>query len=197
MRKLKLEIQLSVDGFAADKQGGMDWAIWPYTGSDWLWDKALQRYHNDLTTSSDCILLSRTMAGGFHDHWEEVAKNVNDPQYAFAKPITEMRKVVFSRTLTKSVWKNTVLAEGDYVEVINKLKKEPGKDIIVYGGATFVSSLIQAGLIDEFHLLINPTAIGSGLPIFHTLNEKQGLQLVKAIGFDCGVTVLYYKKRNT
>jgi dihydrofolate reductase len=63
----------------------------------------------------------------------------------------------------KSIWKNTELAKGDFVHAINQLKNQKVKDIIVYGGATFVSSLINVGLIDEFHLFVNPTALGNGM----------------------------------
>ena len=68
--------------------------------------------------------------------------------------------------------------------------------MIVYGGATFVSSLIQAQVIDEFHLFVNPVAIGEGLPIFKMLNTPQNLELMRARGFACGVAVLHYKRKN-
>ena len=193
MRKLKLEVQLSVDGFIADKNGNMSWMVWPYTPPEWYWDKALQQYHNDLHQSSDCILLSRNMAGGFHDFWEAVAQNPTDPRYAFAKPVSDMHKVVFSKTIQKSVWKNTVVANGDYVKFITQLKKQEGKDMICYGGSTFISSLIKAELIDEFHLIINPTVIGEGLPIFNMITRHQHLRLNKATAFECGVAILEYK----
>ena len=192
MRKLKLEVQISVDGFIADADGDMSWMIWPYTPPEWYWDKKLQQYHNDLQTSSDCILLSRNMAGGFHDFWKQAAQDPKDPRYTFAKPITDMHKVVFSRKLKKSVWENTEVAKGDYVNFIQQLKKKKGKDIICYGGSKFISSLIKAELIDEFHLIINPAIIGTGLPIFTSLTRKQNLRLNNAIGFDCGIAVLQY-----
>jgi dihydrofolate reductase len=193
MRKLKLEVQMSVDGYIADAKGSMSWMIWPYSTPVWNWDKALQQYHIDLQTSSDCILLSRNMAGGFHDFWEQVAGDAADPRYAFAKPITDMKKIVFSRKLKKSTWKNTTLVTGDYVKAIRQIKNEEGEDIICYGGATFISSLIQSELIDEYHLIINPTIVGKGLPIFQTITRMQQLTLNKAIGFECGVVVLHYE----
>jgi dihydrofolate reductase len=193
MRKLKLEVQLSVDGFVADKNGDMSWMVWPYTPSEWYWDKALQQYHIDLQTSSDCILLSRNMAGGFHEFWEGVAQDQTDPRYAFAKPVTDMHKIVFSKELKKSEWKNTEIAKGDYVKFIKQLKKKEGKDIICYGGSTFISSLIEAELIDEFNLIINPSIIGDGLPIFQRITRRQDLRLSKATGFECGVAVLQYQ----
>ena len=113
---------------------------------------------------------------------------------------TDTQKVVFTKTLTESdpvveAWNNTVLAKGDLVDEIIKLKKQEGKDIIVYGGANFVSALIKHGLIDEFHLFINPAAIGSGMAIFKELAVKQNLTLIKSAAFDCGIVVLNYEPK--
>ncbi|GET26004.1 hypothetical protein NT017_23330 [Prolixibacter sp. NT017] len=135
---------------------------------------------------------------GFIAHWASASQNPKDPQFEFAKHITDTQKIVFTKTLDKSAsipggWDKTNIAEGDFVDAINILKKKKGKDIIVYGGATFVSSLIRAKLIDEFHLLINPVAIGGGLPIFKNLASKQTLTLVKSRAFDCGTVLLHYK----
>jgi len=62
-------------------------------------------------------------------------------------------------------WENTVVAGGDLTQTINQLQAQPGGDMIAYGGATLVSDLIAVGLLDELHLFVNPTAIGSGLPV--------------------------------
>jgi dihydrofolate reductase len=92
-------------------------------------------------------------------------------------------------------WENTDLANGDLAEEIIKLKKQDGKDIIAYGGATFVSALIKLGLIDEYHLFINPTAIGAGMSIFKELKSYLNLTLVKSKSYQCGITVVYYEKK--
>ena len=105
------------------------------------------------------------------------------------------KKVVFTKTLDRSEWDNTVLGKGDLVDEITKLKKQDGTDIIAYGGATFVSALIKQRLIDEFHLFINPTAIGNGMTIFKELDSKQNLTLVKSISFNCGIVVLNYEPK--
>jgi dihydrofolate reductase len=73
------------------------------------------------------------------------------------------------------------------------LKSSEGNDISVYGGGNFVSNLIKHNLIDEYHLFINPAAIGSGIPIFQGLKEKLPLKLIKSTGFSCGITVLCYE----
>ncbi|HJV47843.1 MAG TPA: dihydrofolate reductase family protein [Geothrix sp.] len=194
MRKLKLEMQVSLDGFTADPDGRTDWMVWNWS-ADWTWDAALRQHHIDLTTSSDCILLSRAMAvEGFSRHWEKVAADPSDPQHAFAKPVADMRKVVFTKTLEGSAWRHTELAKGDLAETVNRLKREPGKDLLAYGGPTFASSLIRADLIDEFHLFVNPTILGHGRSMFRNLGRRRDLRLVKSTAYPCGVTVLLYDR---
>ncbi len=164
--------------------------IWNW-GNNWAWDKKLQKNFTDLTNSIDCILLSRQMAEeGFVAHWEKVAENHKGPQFIFAKKICDTRKIVFTKTIHQSRWNNTYIAKGNFIDEITALKKEKGKDIIVYGGATFVSSLIQENLINEYYLFVNPTALGNGMSIF---KQKTNLALVNATSYDCGITVLKYK----
>lgn len=184
-RKLKLQMQLSVNGFVAAPNGEMDWMTWN-------WTEDIKNYVGNITGSVDTILLGRKMAGGFISHWTSVAASPQNPEYEFAKRMVDYPKVVFTKTLEKSTWANTVLAKGNLADEINKLKNKSGKDIIVYGGATFVSNLIPQKLIDEFHLFINPAAIGTGMSIFSKLGEKQDFKLVKSQAFDCGINLIVY-----
>src|SRR6266498_4929012 len=166
MGNLVLEIQTSIDGFIASTDGSTNWMHWNW-GSEWTWDSELQQYHNALTLSANCIFISRQMAEeGFIAHWQNAAKDPSSPLYTFARHVTNTPKVVFSNTLNKSVpipggWDNTDIVGNDYVNSIRGLKQQYN-NLLVYGGATFVSSLIKAGLIDELHFLVNPVAIGSG-----------------------------------
>lgn len=180
MRKLKLQVQISVDGYIAGTNGEMDWMVWD-------WDDKLKNYVKQLTEPVDCIVLGRKLAQGFIPHWAA------NPKEEGADKINSSKKVVFTKTLDKSEWDNTILAKGSLVDEINKMKSQDGKDIIGYGGATFVSALIKHGLIDEFYLFINPTAIGNGMTIFQELDSKQNLTLVKSTSFDCGIVVLNCK----
>ena len=185
MRKLKLQVQMTIDGYIAGPNGDMDWVTFN-------WDDELLKYTTNLTVSFDCIVLGRKLAQGFIPHWAAVAANPEDTEYTAGIKFTDTPKVVFSKTLNQSEWDNTVLAKGDLVDEITKLKQQDGKDIMVYGGATFVSSLIKHRLIDEFHLFVNPVAIGNGLPIFQELESKQHLTLLKSTAFSCGIVVLNY-----
>jgi dihydrofolate reductase len=179
MRKLKLQVQMTVDGYIAGLNGEMDWLTIN-------WDDELKKYVTGITEPVDCIVLGRILAQGFIPHW------ASHPELEGADKFNSTKKVVFTKTLEKSEWDITVLAKGDLVDEITNLKRQPGKDIIAYGGATFVSALIKHRLIDEFHLFINPAAIGTGKTIFKELGSRQNLTLVKSISFDCGIVVLNY-----
>jgi dihydrofolate reductase len=190
MRKLILQVQITVDGFIAGPNGEMDFMVWD-------WDEEGKKYVSELTDSIDCILLGRKLAEGFIPYWEKVVSDKNNPEYLFGKKMSDTSKVVFSRKLKVIEWNNARLAKGELKAEINSLKNQNGKDIIAYGGGTFVSSLIKEGLVDEFQLFVNPVAIGNGMPIFKELDSKQELILIKAIPFACRIVVLNYElKRN-
>ena len=88
------------------------------------------------------------------------------------------------------------MAKGNFKEEITNLKKQSGKDILVFGGAGFVSSLIKEGLIDEYHLIVNPTAIGNGMTIFNSLDRIQKFTPTQAKLYSGGKIVLSYKPKN-
>jgi dihydrofolate reductase len=140
-------------------------------------------------------VLGRVTAQDFIPHWASVAANPHDPDFAVGKKLTDTPKIVFSNILTESKWPNAKLIKGAIVEKINQLKQQAGDDILVYGGSGFVSSLVRHGLVDEYHLLVNPVAIGSGMTIFKSLESNLRLTLVKARQFSCGTVLLCYKPK--
>ena len=180
MRKLKLQVQISVDGFIAGPNGEMDWLTFN-------WDEGLMKYVGDITDPVDTIILGRKLAEGFIPTWASRPKDEPGAEKMVSTP-----KVVFTRTLATSGWDNTTLAAGDLTEEINNLKSQDGGDIIAYGGANFTSNLITAGLIDELHLFVNPVILGKGLPIFQEIDGKQNLELKNSQAFPCGIVVLCY-----
>jgi dihydrofolate reductase len=191
MRKLKLQVQRSVDGCIAGPNNEMDWMVW-------FGDEKLREYENRLHEPVDTILLGRKMTNEFVSYWSNVMNKNEDPEYAFAKKMIETSKVVFTKSLNKSEWINTEIATGDLKDEITKLKsRDDGGDIIVYGGASFDSSLIEENLIDEFYLFINPVAIGNGKTIFKDLKVIRKFTLIESIAFDSGIVLLHYEvKRN-
>jgi dihydrofolate reductase len=188
LRKLKLQVQMSIDGCIAGPNNEMDWMVW-------YGDEKLRECENRIHEPVDTILLGRKMAGEFISYWSDVAGKPDDPEYAFAKKMIETPKVVFTKTLDKSEWINTELATGDLKDEISRLKSQKGGDIIVYGGASFDSSLIKEKLIDEFYLFVNPVAIGKGKTIFKDLSEIQKLSLIESISFDSGIVLLHYEAK--
>lgn len=187
MRKVKLQMQMSIDGYVARPNGESDWMTWNP-------DDQLLQFINSMIDSSDTILLGRKMTDDFVSHWENVVSN--NPDHLFAKKMVDTPKVVFTKTLDKSTWNNTTLAKGNLADEIANLKKQKGKDIIVYGGAGFVSSLIKEGLIDEYHLIVNPVAIGNGLTIFKALDRMQKFSPIQSKLYPGGKIVLSYKPNN-
>ena len=190
MRKLRLQVQMSVDGCIAGPNGEMDWMVG-------LFDDELIKYAYKITESVDTILMGRKMTDVFISSWLDVMNKPDDPWYAFSKKMIEIPKVVFTKTLNKSRWINTDIATGDLVEEVSKIKSQNGRDIIVYGGASFDSSLIKEKLIDEFYLFINPVAIGNGMTIFKDLNEIQKYTLIESKAYESGIVLLRYEvKKN-
>ena len=184
MRKLKLQMQLTIDCFVAGADGEMDWMVWD-------WDDELKKYVSALHEPVDLILLGRNMMPGFIDAWNAQIDNPETGE--FARLMVETPKIVFSGSLENSEWKNTIIASGDLTEEIKKLKAAEGGDIIVYGGASFVSSLIKNNLIDEYNLFVNPVAIGQGMTIFGELENYLKFKLVNSKAFSCGITAFRYE----
>lgn len=183
MRKLKLQMQLSVDGYCAGPNGEMDWMTWN-------WGDDIKGYVTQLSENIGTIVMGRKLAEGFIPHWTAAAQTADADE--FTHKMVNLPKVVFSKTLTTSPWDNTVVA-NDLVAEITKLKATEGGDIMTYGGSAYASALIKANLVDDYHLFINPAAVGNGMPIFQSLDKKLGLKLIKAQAFDAGIVVLNYQ----
>ena len=184
MRKLKLQMQITIDGFVAGPEGQNDWVF--ASGPDAAgWQRIIE-----LADSCDTLLLGRKMAPDFIKHWENVVDNQPDSrEMPLAQRMVNLRKIVFSHTQTTISGRNVKMENGDLVTVVQEIKNEPGKDIMVYGGANFVSSLISHNLIDEYYFLICPVAIGAGLSIF---NEKKMLKLESSTPYNNGKVINKY-----
>lgn len=188
MRRLKLQVQMSIDGFVST--GPNDEQHWV----TWAWEE-IGPYVLGLLDSTDTILIGRKLAVDYIPYWQDVNTRPDDPMHETAQRIVRAKKVVFTKTLEKSEWDNTELAKGNLADEVKKLKTQNGKDMIVYGGSSFVSALIKEGLIDEFHLFVNPVALGHGGQIFDGLEKYKNLKLKKSIVYDCGIILLYYEPK--
>jgi dihydrofolate reductase len=185
MRKLKLQMQVTVDGCVAGPEGQLDWMTFDM-------DPALLAFITHLTDTSDTILMGRKMTEGFVKYWEHAVTQKDSPEYGFAQKMVGLPKVVFSRTVSHVEGKNVRVENGDLAGAVKQLKSQPGKDLIVYGGATFVSSLIEQGLIDEMNFFVNPVAIGSGMRVF---KGRKPLKLASSTAYSSGIVVNSYLPR--
>src|SRR5687768_3096816 len=184
MRKLKLQVQMTVDGFVAGPKGELDW-IW--IGKQ---DESILQHVIELADTCDTILLGRRMTREFIDHWENVLDNQpTSVEQPLAQRMVSMRKIVFSHSETAIKGRNVEVENGDLAAAVQALKKQPGKDIMVYGGATFVSSLISQNLVDEYYIFRRPVAIGNGLSIF---KEQKLLALESSISYKNGTLLNKY-----
>jgi dihydrofolate reductase len=178
-------MQVTVDGYVAGPEGQLDWMTFDM-------DPGLLAFITHLTDTCDTILLGRKMTEGFIKYWEQAVTQKDSPEYAFAQQMVGYPKVVFSKTVKHVEGKNVRVENGEVAAAVKEMKGRPGKDIVVYGGATFVSSLIEQGLIDEMNFFVNPVAIGNGLRVF---KGRAPLKLDTSTAYPCGIVVNTYHRR--
>jgi len=188
MRKLKLQMQTSLDGYVStgpnDEQAWVTWAL-----------EEIKSEVNSILDSSDTIIIGRKLAMDYIPFWDETYKNPGHEMHDMAKRIVAAKKIIFTKTLDKSIWANTELAKGNLKDEVQKLKNQKGKDIVVYGGSEFVSALIKEKLIDEFHFFINPVVLGKGVQVFDQIENFRQLKLKNVITFNCGIVKLTYEPK--
>ncbi|HZI23884.1 MAG TPA: dihydrofolate reductase family protein, partial [Chryseolinea sp.] len=100
MRKLKLQVQMSIDGFIGGAEGQMDWLVMN-------WSEDVKKYVEDITEPVDTIILGRNLAEGFIPHWAAVAADTDHPENSAGRKYSETKKIVFSKSLKSSPWSNT------------------------------------------------------------------------------------------
>ncbi len=110
----------------------------------------------------------------------------------YAAPMNDIPEVVFSKTLTKADWPQSTIASGELADEITALKREPGKDMIAWGGAAFAQSLSRLCLVDEYRLVLQPVALGDGLPLFAGLAAPFVLDLIEARAYADGSVLHVY-----
>lgn len=194
MRKVILQVQASLDGYIEGPNGAMDWFA---TESDELWQDLFARFQ-----SVDTFLLGRVMYPGYARYWESM---LTDPaadknKVAYARMAAGTQHIVFThapekidKDLRQGMWEQTRFA-GDVAGEIARLKSTPGKNIVVFGGATLASSLMNLGLIDEYYIFVNPVVLGGGKSLFSNVNKRYPLKFVDTKTYSSGTTMLHYSR---
>jgi dihydrofolate reductase len=145
--------------------------------------------YNELK-ESDALLLGRVTYEGFAAAWPNMIEQTGE----YGHWMNDYPKHVVSTTLDQVAWKNSSLITGDLAEEITNLKKQSGKDILIFGSCSLVQNLMKLGLIDEYRLMIYPIVLGSGKRLFEEGMDTTTLKLADTKTFDSGVVVLTYQK---
>jgi dihydrofolate reductase len=177
MRRVVLSVYVSLDGIS-DMDENDEWTF-PY------WNDELEDHQQDLINRADALLLGRKTFEAFVESWSP-RTNEDDPM---ADRMNAIGKYVASRSQKPIEGWNGSLLDGDAVTAVQQLKETDGPHLLVYSGGEFVGSLIEANLIDEYHLFIHPVVLGSGKRLFPEGVERQ-LNVVKTMPAKTGVTVL-------
>jgi dihydrofolate reductase len=180
MRRVALQMGMSLDGYVASDR--------EHPGVAVPEDAELISWKIDRLAEAGAHLMGRTT-------YQEMAAYWPRSKEPYAALMNDIPKIVFSRTLGEGSWPTTRIARGDLAEEIAALKEEPGGAVIVHGGASFAAALAARGLIDEYCLVIQPVAVGSGQALFAELSAPLRLELIEARSFTCGVVVHVYRAR--
>ncbi len=168
----------------------------PYRELDWhVVDEEFNEYANDLLSKVDGILFGRVTYQLMADYWPAAATNpsTSKSDLEIADKMNNLPKIVFSKTLQQVGWNNSRLVNDNIAEEISKMKQQPGKDMVIFGSGSIVSTFMQLGLIDEYRIIVNPVVLGNGKPLFKGINDKLNLKLLKTRVFGSGVVILYYQ----
>jgi dihydrofolate reductase len=144
----------------------------------------------DELAAADALLLGRVTYEGFASAWPQMEEQTGE----YGAWMNGYPKHVVSTTLQQPLeWNNSTLVEGDVAEEVSRLKDQPGKDILIFGSADLVNTLMQHDLIDEYRLMVFPVIVGSGKRLFNEGGDTRSLKLVGTQTFDSGAIVLTYE----
>jgi dihydrofolate reductase len=153
-------------------------------------DEEFNQFAIDQLNEIGTLLFGRITYELMASYWPTELAISDDPQVAGL--MNRMPKVVFSKTLNAAEWTNTGLIKENIAEEVLKLKKQPGKEIAIFGSSNLAVSLAEHGLIDEYRMIVNPVFLGEGTALLKGIKEKLNLKLVSTRTFKSGNVLLIY-----
>ena len=187
MRNLIFFMHTSLDGFVAGLNGEMDWINL---------DEAMFDFVATMTDQADTALYGRVTYEMMESYWPQAGEQPNATKHdkEHSAWYNKVSKVVLSKTISEKGLDNTTIISGQLTDNINKIKKQDGKNILIFGSPGASQSLLNEGLIDEFWLFVNPIILGQGMPLFKDITGTTKLKLAESKTFACGVIALHYEK---
>jgi dihydrofolate reductase len=197
MRRIVMFNWLTADGHFSGPDGSLEWVV-PDDEQAKAAAEGIPRF--------DTVLFGRVTYERFERFWRhavEDSSTARDPHRpgqrsrehrAIAIWLNETRKLVFSRTLKDVTWKNSRLFHELDPHEVEAMKKQPGKDMMVFGSGSIVSQLTQHGLIDEYQFVVCPIFLGSGRPLLTGVSKSVRLELLEARKYPSGDVLLRYAR---
>ena len=190
MRKVILQMQITLDGFVSGPNGELDWIDF---------DPAMGEEHYALAEHADAALMGHTVYGIMSGYWPAVANHPegSSNEVAYAKLVNAMKKIVFSTKEETMKWSNAsqcLIKDGDdLAQKVLDMKKQPGGYLLLNGGIQTAQTFITHDLVDEYRLDLCPVALGEGKALF---TDRTNLKLVNVKQYDSGaMTLTYLPKR--
>jgi dihydrofolate reductase len=185
MPKVSVFNSVTLDGYFAGANGDIGWA---HKNAG---DAEFNEFVAENAKTGGRLLFGRITYELMARYWPTPEATENDP--VVADRMNSLEKVVFSRTLTRVSWNNTKLVKSDLAAEVQRMKEAPGEDMAILGSGSIVSQLTQAGLIDEYQLVVNPVVLGKGRTMFEGIQEKLNLKLTRNRIFRNGSVFLCYE----
>jgi dihydrofolate reductase len=182
VRKLVSFMVVTLDGYYEGPNGEFDWP----NVDDEFNEFAISQI-NDI----DTLLFGRATYEGMASYWPTPEATEGDP--AVAGRMNAIPKIVFSSSLDTADWQNTELVKDGVAETITELKRQPGKDLALFGSPTLTASLIEQGLVDELRVMVHPILLGAGKSLFAALSRRVPVELQRTIVFHSGNVMLVYR----
>lgn len=183
MAKLIVYNAMSLDGYFTDAKGDMSWAH--------KQDPEWQAFMKENASGGGQLLFGRITYELMAGFWSTPAALQSNP--VVAGRLNGLPKFVCSTTLEQVTWNNTTLLKGELTAEVRKLKRQAAADIVVMGSGSVVAQLAEAGLVDEYQIVLNPLVVGQGRTLFEGVQRKLPMKLAKSRPFANGNVVLFYE----